>query len=122
MPETDEVIVVLSYIVLAPRQYAVDVVYSGSRWRYVLNWVNQSWSLVSKQPIADSYHTSHGIPSSSAAACTGFLKKLYPKVFVAPFIYVLIETKSVGLNLFTRIIFNTGYEAVVSSTFGVKNS
>jgi hypothetical protein len=38
---------------------------------------------------------------------------------------VLIETKSVGISLYNRIIFNFGassFEGVVSSTFGIANS
>ena len=44
---------------------------------------------------------------------------------MANFLYVHIETKSVGVNLYTSLILNFGhsaYEAVVSTTFGVRSS
>jgi hypothetical protein len=119
------VVAVLNYIVLAPRQYAVVAVINGSRWQIIVNWADQQWSIVSRQPFHDGYFVSRGVPSASAASCAGFVKRLYPRHFSAPFLYVLVETKTVGITLFNRLILTVGsnaHEVVVSTTFGVANS
>lgn len=118
-------IAVLSYVSLSPRSFAIIGISGGKRWQYIINWANGKWALVSKQPYSDGFYSAQGIPSASTASCTGFLRKLYPRHFSAPFLYVLIETKSVGIHLYNRIIFNFGvvhYEGVVSTTFGVQSS
>jgi hypothetical protein len=119
------VVAVISYVVLAPRMYAVIAVVNGSRWQIVVNWVDQTWSLVSRQPFNDGYFVSRGVPSASAASCASFIKRLYPKHFAAPFLYVLVETRSVGITLFNRLVLTVGsnaYEVVVSTKFGVAKS
>lgn len=66
-----------------------------------------------------------GYPSSSAAACTGYLSKLYPDVFKSNYNYVLIETKNVGLTLYIRLIYTFGkqaFRATIKLTFSVDNS
>lgn len=116
---------VISYVTLGPRTFAVIGISDGKRWQYIINWSNEAWTLVSKQPYVDGFYASKGVPSASAASCTGFLKRLYPQAFVGAFVYVSIETKSVGINLFTRIVVKIGvsaYEGVVSTTFGVQSS
>ena len=123
--EDKECTAVLSYVSLSPRSFAIIGVSGGKRWQYIVNWVNGKWTLVSKQPYSDGYFSAKGIPSASTASCAGFLRKLYPRHFSIPFLYVLIETKTVGINLYNRIIFNFGaasFEGVVSTTFGVQSS
>jgi hypothetical protein len=116
---------VISYVVLAPRQFAVIAVVNGSRWQIVVDWVEQAWSIVSSQPHSDGYFVARGIPSASAASCAGFLRRLYPQHFASPFTYVLVETRTVGISLYNRLVLTVGdraHEAVVSTTFGVRNS
>lgn len=115
----------MSYVSLSPRSFAIIGVSGEKRWQYIINWVNGKWTLVSKQPYSDGYYVARGIASASTASCTGFLRKLYPRHFSVPFLYVLIETKTVGIHLYNRIIFNFGvasFEGVVSTTFGVQSS
>lgn len=81
--------------------------------------------MISKQPYNDGFFVATGVPSVSAASCTGFIKKLYPVVFAKNFLYVSIETKSVGVSLSTRIIYNIegkAFEATISTTYGVRRS
>ena len=53
------------------------------------------------------------------------MAKLYPVHFSKPYLYVNIQTKSVGVSLHHRIVYDFGdksYEASVELTFGVRNS
>jgi hypothetical protein len=120
-----EVIAVLSYVSLSPRSFAVIGICGGRRWQIVVNWVQEKWVVISKQPYNDGFFVATGVPSVSAASCTGFVKKLYPVVFAKKFLYVSIETKSVGVSLSTRIVYNVegkAFEVTVSTTYGVQRS
>ena len=120
-----DLIAVISFVTVSPRTFAIIAVSGGRKWQYIINWADQQWTLLSKQPYVDGFYPAKGVASASAASCTGFLRKLYPSRFVANFLYVHIETKSVGVNLYTSLILNFGhsaYEAVVSTTFGVRSS
>jgi hypothetical protein len=67
----------------------------------------------------------HGYPSSAIASCTGFLSKLYPSHFLKAYVYVSIETKTIGISLYVRVILSFGdqfVEAVVQMTYGVERS
>jgi hypothetical protein len=90
-----------------------------------LKWENGVWRVVSKVPYNDGYFTAYGYPSVTVASCTGFLARLYPIHFSKPYVYVNIQTKSVGVSLYHRIVYDFGdksFEASVELTFGVKNS
>lgn len=126
LTQTDkDIIAVLSYVSLSPRSFAVIGISGGRRWQIVVNWVQEKWVVISKQPYNDGFFVATGVPSVSAASCTGFVKKLYPVVFAKKFLYVSIETKSVGVSLSTRIVYNVegkAFEATVSTTYGVQRS
>jgi hypothetical protein len=66
-----------------------------------------------------------GYPSSLVASCTGFLSRLYPTFFSREYIYVAIETRTVGVNIYVRIVYRFAerlVQSVVQVTYGVDNS
>ena len=116
---------ILSYVSLSPRSFAVVGILGRRRWQIDLAWTSSNWVVFSRKPHNDGYFLATGYPSSLAASCTGFLGRLYHPHFLHGYIYAIIETKNVGVDLFHRIIYDLGehsFEAVVQSTFAVEYS
>ena len=121
----DKLRAVVSYEALSIRNYVVVGLVGSRRWHYDLKWRHSNWMVVSRKPIGDGYFLASGYPTSLAASCTGFVNRLYHHNFLNGFVYVTIETKSVGVDLFHRIVYDLNgdaFEAVVQSTFGVAYS
>jgi hypothetical protein len=126
LKESDETILaVVSFVSLSPTSFAVIGISESGRWQITLEWQDGKWIVVSKQPYTEGYSRAHGYPSSSVASCTGFLYRLYPANFGQGWLYASIETKAVGVNLYTRLVYQLGdkfAEATVGQTYGVDNS
>lgn len=121
----DTVLAVVSFVSLSPSSFAVIGISESGRWQITLEWQEGIWVVVSKQPYNEGYSRAHGYPSSSVASCTGFLTRLYPAYFGNGWLYASIETKTVGVNLFTRLVYQFGdrfAEATVGQTYGVDSS
>jgi len=120
-----ELTAVVSFVSLAPRSFAVVLISGKNRWQVTLSWVDSKWVVSSKQPFNDGYFATEGYPSAISASCTGFLSKIYPQNFLSNYVYVLIETKNIGVSIYNRIVYDLGdksVEAIVQVTFGVESS
>ena len=118
-------IAVTGFVSLSPTSYAIIGISETGRWQITLEWKDGQWVVVSKQPYNGGYYKARGYPSSAVASCTGFLKKLYPKQFGEGYEYLSIETKTVGMNIYAKLIYRFRgiyVEAVVKYTYGVENS
>jgi len=102
----------------------IGVTLSG-RWAYTIQWNKDKWVVVSKEPASDGYFKALGYPSSLVASCTGFLNRLYPIYFAKGYVYASIETKTVGFNIYVRIVYNFNgvfVQSTVQVAYGVDNS
>jgi hypothetical protein len=125
LTQEETCLAVASFVSLSPTSFAIIVISESGRWQITVNWQEGKWVVVSKQPYTEGYFRAFGYPSSSVASCTGFLNRLYPTSFLEGWLYASIETKTVGVNMFTRLVFQFGLtfaEAVVGQTFGVESS
>lgn len=125
LEQEETCLAVASFVSLSPTSFAIIAVSETGRWQITVNWQDGKWVVVSKQPYTEGYFRAQGYPSSSVASCTGFLTKLYPVYFGQAWIYASIETKTVGVNMFTRIVYQFGVsfaEAIVGQTYGVASS
>lgn len=116
---------VFNIVAVSSNSFAVIVLSGKNRWQVTLAWTNNKWTLSSKEPYSDGYFKAAGVLSSGAAACNGYLKKLYPGKFKQAYLIAEHAVKNVGVTIFNRIIFDFGtdsFEAVVKVTFGVDNS
>lgn len=123
--EDVELIAVAGFIALSPNSYAVVGISTSGRWSITIQWVRGRWVVVSRQPAGDGYFRALGYPSSLVASCTGFLSRLYPVFFTRNYIYVSIETRTVGVNIFVRIVYRFAdrlVQSVVQVTYGVDSS
>ncbi len=121
----ETVLAIVSFVSLSPTSFAIIGVSETGRWQITIEWQEGKWVVVSKQPYTEGYYKAYGYPSSSVASCTGFLARLYPSYFGEGWLYASIETKAVGVNLYSRLVYQTGgkfVEAVVGQTYGVDNS
>lgn len=115
----------VGFVALSSTSFAVVGVSSSGRWQFTVQWNKDKWEVVSKEPASDGYFKALGYPSSLIASCTGFLSRLYPLHFSQGYRYVLIETKTVGVNIFVRNIYNFGglfVQSVVQVAYGVESS
>ncbi len=120
-----ELIAIVGFIALSPNSFAVVGISTSGRWSITIQWIKAKWVVVSRQPAGDGYFRALGYPSSLIASCSGFLSRLYPAYFSRGYVYVTIETRTVGVNIYARIVYKFAdrlVQSVVQLTYGVENS